>query len=77
MTRSRRNLNEMFPDANATKTYAGSANRLEKFLTNLEDCPTHVIVQRPDGLFLPIVILNDKNSWLMHSAMACHCCVTN
>lgn len=70
------NLTEMFPDYKATKTYAGAAKRLAPIV---EAWPhlVHVIVQRADGLWIPIVILHHDDTEVQPMSIIHHnCCVT-
>lgn len=77
-------INEMFPNANATKTHKGAMARITRYFeaaggennTDLSSVKFSV-VQRPDGLFLAVAIVKDNSAWLMHGMMDHHICVTN
>lgn len=72
-----RNLNTMFPDAKGYKTWAGAARKLEAFSVLLdENNALRVVVQRPaDGLYLPVVIIGEKNEWICGPVCGSGICV--
>lgn len=59
-----RQINTMFPDAKGYKTAAGAQRKLETF-SNLcdENNVLTCVVQRPDGVWLPVAVIGDKNEW--------------
>lgn len=75
---SNRNLSTMFPNASGTKTYAGAAARLAKVQTFLDsNNVVHCVVQRPDGTFIAVAVLHDRNSWCVSAFTSANICVTN
>ena len=77
MTRS---LNTMFNEASATKTHAGAQRRLDKLTHCLGSNPVdyiNAVIQRPDGCYVAVIILNHSNEWLSGYALQLNICVTN
>lgn len=78
-----RRLENTFAAAKGTTTRKGAEARLAKFTawaeadTTARHLPTAFILTREDGTFIPVIIMNEKNSWMMHFAIDCGCCVTN
>jgi hypothetical protein len=72
------NLTKMFPDAKGCNTKAGAERRVAKVAAALEEnSVTHVVIQREDGVYLPVAIVNDRNSWMTIGLINAGFCVTN
>lgn len=76
-------LEQVFAQAKGTKTRLGAEARLAKFIGWAEADTSNrhrvqaFILTREDGTFIPVIILNENTSWMMHYAIHCGCCVTN
>ncbi len=71
-------LTKMFPEAKGCTTKAGAERRVAKVREALDaNAVTHVVVQRDDGVYLPVAILHDRNSWLLRGLIDAGFCVTN
>lgn len=69
-------LKKMFPEYKATKTEAGAWKRLAPVLAFAPHV-IHVVLQREDGLWVPIVILHHDDTHCMPmDVINCNCCVT-
>lgn len=86
MTNQTRIINNMFPDVQGTKTYAGSFRRIQKaydqFGPDGSDDPgfkkcLFVVVRRENlNDFIPVCIMHDDFGWAMTGLIALNICVT-
>lgn len=70
-------LTNMFPEVEGYKTRRGADGKLAKamgFLT--ENNVLHLTMQRPDGTYLPVAILGEKNEWCAGPLAGSGICVT-
>lgn len=71
-------LTLMFPEAKGCTTKAGADRRVARVKAALdENRVNHVVVQRPDGIWLPVAILHDRNSWMVRALCDAGFGVTN
>lgn len=67
-----------FDETRGYASYANAAKAAEKGLANVVEKQVRwFVMARKDGRFVPVALLNDDNSYLMHYLMNVGFCVTN
>lgn len=74
-------INTMFPDHKGCKTAKGAQSRLDVALSGLRECADtfhSCIVQRPDGMWIAVVIVGHKTpGYVPMTCINANVCVTN